>query len=286
MSYCWRKYGHPLYLISDTHARMNKVLTVAHHGAGYELAMIPGVLLITLSPLAIAGVIFSIVRLQRLSLASAFTAVALFLPLLQEYQIARGGYLTVARYSLTAAAMLSVIAGDGLEAICKKLFFKNVAAARIGIIVVLFLNLMAVWALSDIPNRLADQVAPISPRLRFQTRVAEVGNYLKTHKSPGDSVVIDDYNVSSNIIADAAGFPPLPGDQVYLLGAINTLTVPQYISTKHPRFVVYSDLGTLRNDFVLPPDCSQSTVIDNIEFQCRFANNTYRVYELRYLPSP
>jgi hypothetical protein len=45
---------------------------------------------------------------------------------------------------------------------------------------------------------------------------------------------------------------------------------------------VYSDQGTLRGTFALPRDCSQAADIDGIHFQCGFANQIYRVYELSY----
>jgi hypothetical protein len=146
----------------------------------------------------------------------------------------------------------------------------------------LFLNLLGLWAFSDVPNRYADRFGAVSPRLRYQSRIAEVGRFLRTHMTPNDAVVIDDYNVESNLIADAAGLPMLSVERVYLASAEQTTNVREYIRHAHPRFLVYSDQGKLRDEIVLPHGCDQSATVEGAELRCRMANKIYRVYELQY----
>jgi hypothetical protein len=98
---------------------------------------------------------------------------------------------------------------------------------------------------------------------------------------PTDSVVIDDYNVESNVVADAAGLP-IPRTHAYLANTQNDIKVQDYIAAEKPRFLVYSDQGTLRRSLSLPSQCAEHTEIDGIGYQCVFSNQIYRVYELNY----
>lgn len=103
--------------------------------------------------------------------------------------------------------------------------------------------------------------------------------------APDDAVVIDDYNVESNIVMVAAGMPLLPGNRAYLASVQNKIDVDAYIKSRHPRFLVYSDQGTLRRSLALPSACTGTTNIDGVDFRCAFSNEIYRVYELSYHPS-
>ena len=95
-------------------------------------------------------------------------------------------------------------------------------------------------------------------------------------------LVVDDYNTESNIVAYAAGLPLLSGRRAYLANTKYDVTARDYIAALHPQFMVYSDQGTLRKTFTLPPGCKQDTVLDGIEFHCVFSGQIYRVYELSY----
>jgi len=283
MSYSWRKFGDPMYMVSDTHRRMIHVLEVSGHGIGYEMALIPIVLLITLSPLAVAAAMSSVIRFRGRPLAAAFAAVTVLFFTVQEFEILRGTTLAVARYSLTTGTLLSVMAGDGLLAIGEKLFPARPKLFRSAVLAFLSLNLILVWIASDVPNPYAERLAPVSPRLRYPSRISEIGDYLRAHIRPGDGIIIDDYNVESSLIAAAAGLPLLGGEKEYLASSNNSVGADLFIKTQHPRFLVYSDQGALRKDLELPPDCSGATVA-NVEFHCEFANKIYRIYQLQYPP--
>lgn len=282
MTYCWRAFGDPIYLVTQNHLRVLKTLSMVPAPWTARLAHIPGVLLLALSPLAFVAAIYGLVKSRRLPLGAGFAGVAFFFWAIQSYEILRGGLLGLARYTLILGTMLAVISGYGLEQICARWFPRKVALAQTVAILLLFLNMAGVLVLSETHNRFADTFAPISPRLRHAGRVSSVATYLRAHMGPQDAVVVDNYNVESNIIVDAAGLPLLYGKRAYLESASNDIDVREYIRTEHPRFLVYSDQGTLRGTFALPRDCSQAADIDGIHFQCGFANQIYRVYELSY----
>jgi 4-amino-4-deoxy-L-arabinose transferase-like glycosyltransferase len=279
---CWRVYRDPMYLLTLNHIRVIRTLATIPSPLSYQLALTPVVLLISLSPLAFAAAIYGIARSRRLPLAAAFAGLTIFFVAVQNYEILAHGLLALARYTLTLGTLLCVISGEGLEAACRKFFPSRLKLARIAAIAFLLLNLVTILTLSELPNPYADEFASLSPRLRYLPRIAEVGEYLRTHMGPQDAVVIDDYEVESNVVAYAAGLPILPGRRAYLASAQNGMNVREYIKREHPRFLVYSDQGTLRDSFSLPRECNQVGNIDGIEFRCGYVNQFYRVYELIY----
>ncbi|HWW13941.1 MAG TPA: glycosyltransferase family 39 protein [Candidatus Dormibacteraeota bacterium] len=281
MLYCWRNYGDPMYLVTLNHLRVTRTLETVASPLGYQLALTPVVLIISLSPLAFAGAMWGIARSRRLPLAAAFAALTIFFAAVQDYEIVSHGLLALARYSLILGAMLCVISGGGLEAACRKFFPRRIELARFAVIAFLILNLGAILALSELPNRYEDKFASVSPRLSYLPRIAGVAEYLRTQMGTHDAVVIDDYKVESNIVASAAGLSTDLGRRAYLASAQNEVNVREYIHREHPRFLVYSDQGTLRSSLNLPQACNQAN-LDGVEFRCTYANHIYRVYELSY----
>jgi hypothetical protein len=282
MLYCWRNYGDPMYLVTLNHGRVAHTLATIPSSLSYQLALTPIVLLISLSPLAFAAAVYAVVGSRRLPLAAAFAGLTIFFAAVQNYEIIAHGLLALARYTLTLGAMLCVISGEGLESACRKFFPGRIKLARMVVVAFLVLNLGAVLALSELPNEYANKFGSVSPRLKYLPRIDQVGKYLRTHMGPEDAVVFDDYQVESNIVANAAGLPILPGRRAYLASVKNDVGVREYINREHPRFLVYSDQGTLPLSLTLPRECSQAANVDGIEFRCVYANEVYRVYELRY----
>jgi hypothetical protein len=285
MAYCYQKFGDPMYLLNWTHVRVQQLLATQPSPVGYQLSLMPAVLLISLSPLALVAGIYGWMKSFGLCMPRVLAALALFFFVIQNYQLFRGATTVVARYALTMGTLLAIFAGYGFELFCRKLVFCRIKLAVIGVVALLSANSLAVLVMSEVPNRYADKFASVSPRLRYPTRIAEVGVYLRTHMSPNDAVVIDDYNEESNILADASSLPVLSGERAYLQSAKNAIDARQYIDEMHPRFLVYSDVGTLQTSLFLPKSCNQEAGVSGVKFRCAFANHFYRVYELTYTES-
>ena len=284
LAYAWQRFGNPLYLV-----HLNQLAAITFMAANpisriHQLALPPSVLLLTLSPLAVVGAVCGLAKSfsSSLRLPCAFASLTIFLGLFYAYEFSTGGMLAVARYTLIPGTMLAIVSGYGLEEICEKLFPNRIGLAHSAIFGLLFLNLVAVLAMSDLPNRYAEKFASISPRLRYQERIRLVGEYLRSHMRPDDAVVVDNYNAESDIIAIAAGLPIIPGKRAYLLSKKYTMSVDDYINAEHPRFLVYAERGTLQHSFQLPPGCMGIEEIHGVKFQCTYAGPTYRVYELNY----
>jgi 4-amino-4-deoxy-L-arabinose transferase-like glycosyltransferase len=281
MIYCWQRFGDPLYQITDTNRRVAILLAKQPHSHGYEVLLIPGVLLLGLSPFALVAVVAGFRQWSRSRLTLAFVALTAFLAVVQLSEIARGQVVAVARYSMTLGAMLSVLAGPGFEQLGER-FWPGKKNLAFGVVMALLaINLAFIFALSEIKNPVSEKVLSISPRLRYPDRIAGVRGYLRHHASPQDRIMFDDYNVESNVLAAASGIPLIYGDRAYLAGIKSPVTPEEYFETQHPRFLVYSDRGVLRQWKELPPTCDTVTQI-GATFHCVYANTFYRIYELTY----
>jgi 4-amino-4-deoxy-L-arabinose transferase-like glycosyltransferase len=282
MAYCYREFGDPMYLVTWTHVRVQQLLAAQPSPLSYQLSLMPGVLLVSLSPLAFAAGIYGLVKSFAKPLPRALAAITLFFLVIQNYQLFKGATVAVARYTLTMGTLLAIFSGYGFALFCRKFAFSWLRPALVLVLVFLAANFLSVLAMSEIPNRYADKFASVSPRLRYPTRIAEVGTYLRTHMGAEDAVVIDDYNEESNVLADASGLPITRCERVYLQSAKNAIDARQYIDAKHPRFLIYSDVGTLHSSLPLPKSCGEEAGIAGVRFRCAYANRYYRVYELSY----
>ena len=284
MTYCRHYFGDPMYLVDQNRVRVLgslKTVSVLHQFAVMPLAIIASV-----SPLGVlaglAGEVFSL----SLFSAEAFilAGATLLFAGVEGYQIATGGLLGLARYTITLGTMLCIMSGAGLNwAIEKgKWWPRHATLIRRGFIVLAALNCMLLACVSFYSNPLADELASVSPRLRYPRHIAEVATYLRSHLQPEDRVIVDDYKVESNIVSDAAGLPIVPGDRAYLVSRKNEISVSEYIARAHPRFLVYSESGTLRRSLELSPVCLDSQRVAGIVFHCAYNGQVYRVYELSY----
>ena len=116
MLYCWHRFGDPLYQITDTNRRVAILLSKQPHSHLYEVLLIPGVLLLGLSPFALAAAAFGVKQWSRSRATLAFVVLAIFFAVVQLSEIAKGDVVAVARYSMTLGALLAVLSGPGFVA--------------------------------------------------------------------------------------------------------------------------------------------------------------------------
>jgi 4-amino-4-deoxy-L-arabinose transferase-like glycosyltransferase len=286
MAYCRHFYGDAMYLVDQNHLRVVeslKTVSVAH-----QFAVMPMAILVSVSPIAvlagIAGGVFSL----SLFPAEAFilAGATLLFAGVEGYEIATGGLLALARYTITLGTMLCIMSGAGVEWAINRWTDRwripSATLIRRGFIALAGLNCILLAAVSLYSNPLADELASVSPRLRYPRHIAEIGKYLRSHLKPEDRVVFDDYKVESNIVSDASRLPILPGNRVYLASRKNEISVLDYMASEHPRYLVYSDEGTLRRSLDLERGCQDSQRVAEIVFHCAFEGQVYRVYELSY----
>ncbi|MGB9203567.1 MAG: glycosyltransferase family 39 protein [Terriglobales bacterium] len=279
MVYSAIRFHDPMRVLSEHNTLITGWFKAHPVSLVYELALGPGALLISLSPLAVLAALYGFLKSWPSRLASSFAALTLFFAAVQNYEIATGKLLAMARYTMTLGAMLAVIGGFGWERLCARFFPTRLRLAYALLVAFLAANLGIVLFLSEHPNRFSNKVKSVSPRLRYADHILSAANYLRTHMGADDTVVIDNYNEESLIVWEVAGLPLNPGKQAYLANTSYDETVDQYITRERPRFVVYSDQGTLRRRLNLPSECGNAR-IDGLDYQCTFVDAIYRIYQL------
>jgi hypothetical protein len=282
MAYCQHSFGDPMYLVHHTHM-LNveglKTVSVLH-----QIAVMPVAILASVSVTAVlAGLVGEVISLSPFS-AEAFilAGATLFFAGVEAYQVATGGLQAMARYTITLGTVLCIMSGVGFEWAIGKWAPGHATLARRVFVALAALNCILLACVSLFSNPIADELASVSPRLRYQGHVAEVAGFLHGRLRPEQGVVFDDYNDESNILAVASGLPLVPGDRAYLASRKNEVSVSDYIAKIHPRFFVFSDRGTLRQWFYLRPGCLDSQTVGGIVFRCAYRGQVYRIYELSY----
>lgn len=280
--YQWKAFGRPLYGVTMNYKWVVEQVAIEHRSRLYHMVLSPAVILLTLSPVIVAASLYGLARGLRESAGREFAMIFVIMGAVFSYQILAGGLLPLARYTITLGTLLALASGYGLDQFGQSLSQQRVRQFRTAIALLLILNLGAILALSEEQNRFSDQFSAISPRLRFRNHIEEVRRYLKPRLKPEDAVVIDDYNVESNIIAAAIGLPLDTGGRAFLASSQPLSNLPEYMSRKHPRYLIYSDRGVLKPYLALPDNCPASFVTKGMEFQCLLANDIYRVYGVAY----
>ena len=283
MVYEWITRGHPLYSPALNYSWVAKDLSFYGTPLLYRLLLPPGVVLITLTPLAAAGFLLSARRVwERRGALAEFAFILFFFAAVQFYQIAAGGTMSYARYTLTLGAMVATLAGVGLY----RSFRRPWLLAG-----VMLANLAALFLLGQVANPFINKARSVAPVLHFTTHLEETGKYLRNQLGPDEAVVIDDYNYETNQIAAVAGLPLLGSERAFIIpDRIDPQKQRQkfaellpYLRSRRPTYLVYATQGELRQFLPFPAECS-SAQVEEMRFACVFQNAQYQIYEIQYPP--
>lgn len=229
----WRTYGNPLFALSNNYASIPEQLAVnpAHAGL-YQIILVPGVILLTLTPLVFLGGFYALLLAIREARTREIALLAIGFAFFQFRTIATGGSLAMARYTLTDGTLLALLAGYGLLRLLEKwpvCSYSSCVSLTAAIIVI---NLLVIIGFSIKETRFTDKFRSISPLLQYPTRIDEVGRFLRPRLKPSDAVVIDNYNTDSNIVASAIGLPLLSEGRAFLASRNNPAQVWNYIEDR------------------------------------------------------
>jgi len=279
----WLLTGHPFYGLADNRASIPTQLAVnPSHRTLYELALSPGVIVLTLTPVAVAGTLYGLWLSFRARKNLEFAFLIAFFALFQFATIATKGILGLARYTLLLGTLCAALAGYGLAEMGEKIFGTRRDRTLAVLTAVLVANLALIVGLSEYPGSFEDKFRSVSPLMQFPVHVEEVAKVLQPKLAPADRVLIDNYNDESNILGIAIGLPLLAGDRAFFASDRNGTDPFPYLNTQHPRFAILSIHGLLGSHLELPRDCPGSWVIRGMVFQCIFENDIYQAYEIQY----
>jgi len=302
MLFAWRKYRDPLYFVTMQKTWVAEIGSFAHHSLFYILAFFPGVLVLTLSPLALGAALYGLwLSRDEPSYRKVYLFIVLGFGAIQLYQLASGGTWPAARFTITLGTLLAVTSGFGIEQFSTRLSQRAAKGVYVALFLTLMFNLGGIIILSRGHSRFADKFRSISPFLQFPRRIEGVRKYLQPRLKPSESVVIDNYNCESNIVAAAIGLPLFSGQRAFLAAArIHSYTCESttplsaaiirqdaedlrlYTEKLRPKYVIYSDSGTLKSYLPLSASCGPEEFVHGMKFRCVFQDDIYSVYEVSY----
>lgn len=301
MLFAWSKYRDPLYFVTMQKPWVAQIGSFAHHSPFYILAFFPGVLLLTLSPLALGAALWGLWLSRDEPRRKVYLFIVLGFGAIQLYQLTSGGTWPAARFTITLGTLLAVASGFGVEQFSTHLSQRLAKGVYAALFLTLIANLGGIIILSRSDSRFADKFRSISPFLQFPRHIEGVGKYLQPRLKPSESVVIDNYSCESNIVAAAIGLPLFIGQRAFLAAArIHSYTCESttpitaeiirqdaedlrlYTEKLHPQYVIYSDSGTLKPYLPLSASCGPEEFVHGMKFRCVFQDDIYRVYRVSY----
>lgn len=282
MVYEWITRGNPFYSPTLNYLWVANDLNFYGKSLTYRLLLPPGVIFLTLTPIAILGAILALRHVWRKKgLLMEFLLVATFFTAVQFYQIVAGGTMSYARYTLTLGTMMAVLAGIGL--------YPTILNKPMVVTTIMSIFVVTLFLLATINNPFINKIRSVAPVLHFTTYLEDTGKFLKNHLKDNEAVVLDDFNYETNQIAAVGGLPLLGSDRVFV---IPDRTDPEkqkkkfgefypYLRSRRPTYLVYGIRGELRQFLVLPSECS-SKQVDDVRFVCVFQNSEYQIYRIEF----
>lgn len=302
MTYCWLKFRDPVHYLTMQKRWVAETGAFANHSILYVLAFHPGVMLITLSPFAIAAILYGVWLARReISPVRDYLVISLIFATVQFYELVSGGAWPSARFTMTLGTLLALSTGYGFVRLLPHIPIRVRTVTAVVFVAALALNLGFIIILSEVQWRFIENFRSVSPLVPFPLHIEQVARFLKPKVDSDSSLMIDNYNCESRTLAKAIGLPLLAGDQTFMASArIHSDTcdssgsfynydavkevreVRDFLTVRRPKYVVYYDSGTLRPYLPLGTGCRSSIEVYGARFLCVFAGDIYRVYEVDY----
>jgi hypothetical protein len=285
----YRIKGNPLYFLAFNHQVLPEQLAInpAHGTLLYQALLLPSALVLTLTPFVILAALYGIGVAFRNRKGLEISLLILGFAAIELHTIATHGSLALARYSITLGTFMALPAGFGLKQCLDKYLHWSNSAFTVALAAVMGCNLIGITAFSMSHLPLTDKFRAVSPLLQFPRRIEEVRDFLGPRLAASDLIVIDDYNSEPNIISAALGLQIADFSRTYSTLAEPPSGAAAYIASHHPRYLIFSDQGKLRNFLSIPSGCSARILpLSNFNFRCVFHGSVYDIYEIAGDRSP
>jgi 4-amino-4-deoxy-L-arabinose transferase-like glycosyltransferase len=285
MLFSLRKWGNPLAAAEASAGQSKRMLL--HQSLLHRLAAVPGALVVTLSPLVVGLAVWGLVVVwpqrdtRKRALAAAFLVMAGF----QLFNSVTSN-LTMARFTLMYSWLFIPFSFVALFDLSKRW---PVIATRTGLIagLVLFLLWQAAVTVGAYyaPPAVAARLSSVAVTLPLDPELRNLTSWMKTHRSPGESVIVDEYLYEASDIIRYSHIPfsealsaPVPWD-----GPASEAKVAEFIRERRPRFLVYCPSGMLGEAWSLGDEKQLVLLKLNIRLTRRWKGEHYSVYEIRSL---
>ena len=250
MLFSWEKWGDPMKLPHRTIAENTSKIAELHHGMGYRLAVVPGALIISLSPLlaalAAVGLIGTIWRGTMLtrSLACLFLALMTF-----NYYNSVRHEVTQAKYTLVYSWLCMPFAFLAVAWITSRWRLCSMRCAS-SLLVLFFLLWQSAVAVGSIyaPPSVADRLGVLSVTLPLKTELRGLVAWLKINDPSGTGVILDDYNYEGTDIIRFSHISPSDTFSVKIHAYHDPdlkNKIAEFVTQHKPRFCICSPDGPI-----------------------------------------
>ena len=250
-----------------------------------RIIAVPGALFVTLSPLVLGLILLGLCGMSRerrklviipALLAAVLIAFNLFVSVTEN--------LTMARYTLMYSWLLIPYGFYALRFFSGRWHRLESRKSFWGTII-----FFLVWQAGIIagaaygPSKIADKLSSVSPMLPLEVELRDLVHWLDRNRSPQDAVILDHFNYGATDVIRYAG---IPAAEYYRVPEVMDVTAVQtelgeFLATRHPRFLVYSPEGLLRDIWLVPdsrPILDNSSAVLSLEWQ----EGNWRVYRINY----
>jgi len=252
----------------------------------YRLAVVPGVLAVTLSPLILCLAVVGIVTtLRKFTLpASALAGLVLVLSGMHYFN-AVYGHVTMARYTLMYSWLLIPFAFIGLAGTQR--WWPRISGQKVWVAVVIFALAWQGGVLAGSywgPEVVGDKLSAVAPTLPPRHEIRRLARWLQAHATTSDTLIVDEFNYESVEILRSGG---MPASSVFVVPATGDSRdverqLTGFVKSRHPRLLVYCFKGRLSAMWALPNLPEIELTGFGMRLRELWRGSDYRVYEIEY----
>ena len=248
--FSWMKWNDPLAV-----ARHNMLLTatipaILRHSLPFRLAVVPGSLLVSLSPvilpLAASGLVLALI--QPSGLARPIAILALILAG-TDYFNAVVNQTTQARFTLMYSWLLLPFAFEALEWLVARYSFRDWRASYAAVAAFFLLwEGGIIVGTAYAPAAVADRLGVMSPTLPLRRELRNLTTWLKQHVPSSSAVIVDSLDYDAGDITRFAGFRTAQVFQVrnnLVNRTVLKRQISEFLELRHPDFLVCAPQGPL-----------------------------------------
>ena len=286
MIYSFLRWSSPFAQAAQTQLLQETVYAYMRPPLWYRVVVVPGSLVVSLSPLlpalAVLGMVLIFARRRLLPAVPAI--LLLVLAGAHEANSVRQS-LTMSRYTLVYSWLLFPYAFEGVRWLRDKSARLAVPNLHVAVLALFLLWQAGVTAGSYVgPDWSVDRLSMVSPTLPLTREARTIINWLRENRGPNDAILMDTYHDWSTDILRFSGVSledayrvPYPADPVALRNKVTA-----FLSTRHPRLLVYSPEGELGRILHPSPGSAAELPEYGIRLHRQFQTTNFVVYSIEY----
>lgn len=250
----------------------------------YRLVAVPGVLIVTLTPLLPLLALWAPFGRELRTRAGWGVPVALLLTMGgAQYYTAVFRHLTLARYTLMYSWLIFPLAFFALESLAQRWPALGGRRALAGLLILFVLwQGGVVVAAYTAPDPIASKLASVSPTLPLPPDVRGMIQWLKANRGAGEAIILDDFNFEG---LEVIRFGGVERNNIFALtgdDARTTAELPAFLDQKKPRWLLYAPRGRFERNWPIQDAEESELAALRVNVKRVWARGNWRIYEIQY----